>query len=265
VTQIYNILPEHLEPHILEQIIYPSLELECFWTDDWSPEIFRRFLLAGFLSISAPLPDRMPVLLAQLHAEYSMLDWPNLHLSRKVKRLVRSGALRERGVHLRFTENVNTVCSGIRRSYGDRTWMTPRYAQLLANARCAGPPEVRSVATEMRDRDGRLLGGEIGYCIGAVYTSLSGFLERDAPDINHYGKVQLAALGKVLEQCGYAFWNLGESTLQYKVDLGAVRTPRPEFLPRWREATQRMPVCALVNLVGQRLPCDGLLEHFRFK
>lgn len=260
MTQIYNILPEHLEPQVLEQVIYPTLELECFWTDDWSPQMFRRFLLAGFLTISAPLPDRAPVLLAQLHTEYSMLDWPNLHLSRKVKRLVRRGTLKERGAHLRFTPNVNAVCAGIRRSYGDRTWLTPRYAQLLAAASSEFPVSIQPLATELRDGEGRLLGGEIGYTIGAVYTSLSGFLDREAPAVNHYGKAQLATLARVLHQCGYAFWNLGEPTLEYKVDLGAIRTPRPEFLRRWREAILQQPACALNNLIGQKLHCHALLS-----
>lgn len=260
MTQIYNIQPQHLEPHFLEQIIYPRLELEAFWTDDWSPQIFRRFLLAGFLTISCPLPHQSPVLLAQLHTQYSVLDWPKLHLSRKVRQLIRSGALKERGAHLRFTDNVNAVSAGIRRSYGDRAWLIPRYAQLLTRARCEFPIRIQTLATELRDDEGRLLGGELGYAIGAVYTSLTGFLDRDAANVNHYGKVQLATLARILQQCGYAFWNLGEPTLQYKLDLGVVQTPRPEFLHRWHEAITQQPACRLDQLIGQRLDCHGVLS-----
>lgn len=185
--------------------------------------------------------------LEQLHSEYSVLDWPNLRLSRKVRRLVRRGVLRDRGRHLRMTDEINAVCMGIRRAYGDGAWLTPRYAQLLDDVRCESPQRIQTLATELRDGDERLIGGEI-------------FLDRDAPAVNHYGKVQLAALGKVLEQCGYAFWNLGEPTLPYKADLGANRTPRPEFLARWREAILREPACELTNLAGRSLCCHALLR-----
>lgn len=83
--------------------------------------------------------------------------------------------------------------------------------------------EVWSAAT------GELVGGELGYATGSIYTSLTGFAkESDA------GSVQLAALGSFLWQQGFEMWDLGMA-LDYKHDLGAHDMPRHEFVERVKE------------------------------
>ena len=76
---------------------------------------------------------------------------------------------------------------------------------------------------------GDLVGGELGYATGRIYTSLTGFAkESDA------GSVQLAALGSFLWQQGFEMWDLGMA-LDYKHDLGAHDMPRHEFVERVKE------------------------------
>lgn len=70
-----------------------------------------------------------------------------------------------------------------------------------------------------------LAAGEIGYCIGTVYTSLSGFYL-----IPGAGTVQLTLLGRVLAETGYRLWDLG-MPMEYKVSLGGRLLPRREYLP----------------------------------
>ncbi len=223
--------------------------------------MFARLLRAGFLTISCPLRNQSPVLLAQLHQEYSVLDWSALHISRKVKRLVRQNTLRERDIYLRFTTRPRAVCHGIRRAYRDDAWLVPRYAQLITDLGASPKHGVQTIATEIwSGHENRLLGGEIGYLIGATYTSLTGYMDRTAPQVDHLGKVQLTALALVLQQCGYAFWNLGQTLQGYKRDLGAAPTPRPAHLLRWRDAIQREPTCSLTYLTGQRIQCHTLLS-----
>ncbi len=246
---------------MLQSAIYPNLELESFWTNDWSPELFARLARAGFLTISCPLRQGPTLLIAQLHQQYSMLEWPELKIDRKVARMVRRGELAKQGLHLRFSANPNRVSAGIRRAYGDGAWLTPRYARLmqkLAQTRMLG---CQAMAVELwRGEDQRLIGGELGYVCGAVYTSLTGFLDRRAPNSRNLGKVQLAALGATLQQSGYRFWNLGQSIQQYKKDLGAKVTPRLEFLARWLPATNQRALQPLATLRDQRLDCQALLE-----
>jgi len=69
-----------------------------------------------------------------------------------------------------------------------------------------------------------LCGGELGYTVGRMYTSLTGFSSHDSA-----GSVQLAALGQLLCLAGYDTWDLGMD-LDYKTRLGARNVPRSEFV-----------------------------------
>ena len=75
---------------------------------------------------------------------------------------------------------------------------------------------------------GELIGGEVGFSIGRVYTSLSGFKSVDGA-----GHIQLACLGLWLEARNYAFWSMGHCyspELDYKRLLGHRVYPRIDFL-----------------------------------
>jgi hypothetical protein len=74
------------------------------------------------------------------------------------------------------------------------------------------------------------LAGEIGFSVGRVYTSLSGWTgERTADSI---GTAQLVLLGRWLQRRGYAFWSLGHCyspEMEYKRKLGHRIYPRADF------------------------------------
>jgi len=82
---------------------------------------------------------------------------------------------------------------------------------------------------------GELSGGELGYSVGTIYTSLTGFSTEDSA-----GSVQLAALGKLLGLCGYEMWDLGMS-LDYKKKLGARNMERSDFLSCVNEMRVKHP------------------------
>jgi hypothetical protein len=69
-----------------------------------------------------------------------------------------------------------------------------------------------------------LVAGELGYSVGAVYTSLTGFATESGT-----GTVQLTCLGRWLEASGFLLWDLGME-MEYKFDLGAVLVPRHSFV-----------------------------------
>ena len=84
---------------------------------------------------------------------------------------------------------------------------------------------VKLYSVEVWNADtGALAGGELGYSVGGIYSSLTGFSEEDAA-----GSVQLLALGQLLTKCGFEYWDLGMD-LDYKRRLGAELIPRSDFL-----------------------------------
>ena len=93
---------------------------------------------------------------------------------------------------------------------------------------------VRFHSFELWEGD-QLVAGEFGAAVGAVYTSFTGFYS-----VSGAGPVQLLAMAKLLAECGYDFWDLGQD-LKYKLDLGARMSPRAEFLAAFREARARTP------------------------
>jgi Leu/Phe-tRNA-protein transferase len=79
-------------------------------------------------------------------------------------------------------------------------------------------------------REGRLVAGEFGVAAGRVYTSYSGYRDEDSA-----GTVQMILAGRLLQDLGFAFWDLG-MLLPYKERLGAQALERRRFLELFREA-----------------------------
>jgi Leu/Phe-tRNA-protein transferase len=99
---------------------------------------------------------------------------------------------------------------------------------------------------------GKLVGGELGYSIGTIYTSLTGFSNEDSA-----GSVQLATLGKILSLSGYEMWDLGMS-LDYKLKLGAKGMKRIDFIHCVKEMRVKSP-CD-VRSDGVELSCEEKLN-----
>ena len=139
-------------------------------------------------------------------------------------------------------------------------WVQGRYLDIVRFFHKAGPLQIpgsettfRFLSVEMRDQYGKIAAGEIGYLIGSVYTSLTGFFDRNSKDANNKmrysgaGTVQLVGLGLALKEMGVKFWNLGhpfevpkspndKGEMMYKADLGCRIVDRAEFLKIWYEA-----------------------------
>jgi hypothetical protein len=74
------------------------------------------------------------------------------------------------------------------------------------------------------EETGALAGGELGYTVGSIYTSLTGFTKEDSA-----GSVQLVALGRLLVEQGFHLWDLGMD-MEYKRGIGARLMPRDTFV-----------------------------------
>lgn len=237
-----------LEPEILQAAIYPRIEQTHYWSESWDPDLYVTIARAGFICVSIIHPELGAVLIPELQQSYTVLDWENLHCSRNLRRLMTSGQLEEYAVELRVVNPADHVLDRLLDYHGAKNWIHEPYQTLVRELGANGTDDFAMHGVELWSKArNELIAGELGYSIGAVYTSLSGFCAREYPEWNHYGTLQQVLLARALQKRGYSFWNMGDVTLAYKMALGARIVPRAAFLERWCAARDSMPAAALRN------------------
>jgi len=219
---------------------YPYFEF--FISNDWSPEFYRKQARLGFIAITRHGEDYLQ-LMPQLQKEYAVLDWENLHISRKVQKILNRRERGEEFFHLKIIEDPSEVLQELSHVWQDRTWLLSRYQQLIMqlteDREKQKDPSFRIWSVILYGGDQQEpVAGELGYSIGQSYTSLTGFFHREYPGCNNYGKLQLILLARILEDAGVPFWNLGHPYMQYKLDMGAEIISRKDFLKRWDKAVE---------------------------
>lgn len=212
---------------LVEEYIYPNLDINYYWSDDFSPQMFIALAQAGFISVSHKHEDRL-LLLPEMQEAYALLEFDDLHISKKVSNL-----LANKQYKLTFNTRFNDVLTSIQSAYKN-CWMEGEYAALMQNL-CDNTYENFDLfSTELLDTEsGELIAGEIGYITHNVYASLSGF-HNTSKRYKSWGTLQLVLLGQHLQQEQIRFWNLGHPYMDYKTDLGAKILTRGEFLEKWR-------------------------------
>ena len=210
-----------------------SSEIEFYWTSDWSPELYVELACAGFMSVAFDFGAGLELLIPQLQRAYAVLDWEDLHVSRSMKRWMRSSACIDQDYRLVVGHDLESVYAALDAYHGIENWMGLQYFELLDELTRREFPGFELKPVALIDSSGDVIAGEIGYRCGNIYTSLTGFSDRSR---RNCGKLQLLLLGEHLRDAGYAFWNLGHPFMQYKLDLGAQILPRAEFLSRWNAA-----------------------------
>lgn len=206
-----------------------NLTNNYYWTDDWSKEFYIELAKKGFISTSYDTNGGL-VLLPELQYEYAILDFKDLHISKKVKNLLNKNAYI-------FSKNSNflEVLNAISNSHKDN-WLKDEYKELLLELYKSNDAknDFEICSFELRSKETmELIAGEVGYIIGKIYTSLSGFTSRNKK-YNNYGTLQLVLLSQYLEKNAFNFWNLGHPHMEYKIKLGAKVYSREEFLKRLR-------------------------------
>lgn len=239
------IRPEDLRTSLAT--IWRNLRQAYYVTPCWHAEFYVGLAYSGFISVSQAVPARcggesIPLLIPEIQRSYGVLHYRNLHIERNV-------AKRAARYELRFDTSFDAVLSALC-EYHDNCWLLPEYCALLRalhkrgrvpvpNGAAGAQFEVHSV--ELFDTvDGSLVAGEVGYAIGSLFTSLTGFTRAGHPSA---GKIQLAALACVLERAGSSLWNLGHppreandrqpASMLYKREIGVTVMPRRAFLRSW--------------------------------
>ena len=217
----------------IEEFIPPYLRqwVHAYQGDFCVSHIFHPTLMAqlmneGFLPIATP-----DVLLPKLHEDRCVISLPdNLHISKSTRKKAKK-------FNMTLNQAFSRVVEGCREQHGEMCWLYPRLvevfeamnrvehtpAMVVDETRQVCPVRVYSVEVWNVDT-GALAAGELGYTVGSVYTSLTGFCREDSA-----GSVQLAALGRLLIQQQFSLWDLG-MVMDYKLSLGCQSMPRKAFL-----------------------------------
>lgn len=223
------------------------------WSLDFSGNMFCELAYEGFLSTSLEIPTgddfMIQVLLPWNDPTRNTLDWRDVHISRQVRKRAK-----------KYTLTVDTaydeVMLGCVRMHGEG-WLYRGLRWLLRGLSQRGYTGGREFRVgvhsfELWDEAGRLVAGDLGYTVGGVYTSMTGFRLQE---IQGAGEVQLVLTAALLHKMGYLWWDLG-MVMKYKARLGANVVNREAFLRRLHE-TRDTPVA----FSSPRLAGKELLSH----
>jgi len=214
-----------------ENNIASNMKNNYYWSDNWSNDFYITLAKYGFISTSYDTVNGL-VLLPELQYEYAILDFNDLHISTKVKKLLHND-----NYELRMNTSLDEVLDKISAKYKDN-WLKEEYIKLLKNLYNDYDEKnnFQVISVELFDiNTNELVSGEVGYKIGKVYTSLSGFSSREKK-YNNYGTLQLILFAKYLQKNDFEFWNFGHPHMEYKKRLGCKVYSRSEFLHRWNKA-----------------------------
>jgi len=218
----YNVV---INQELLEDEVYPNMKQHYYWTDDFSAEYYIAQAKAGFIAVTMKHNDKL-FLIPEIQKEYALLDFKDLHISKKVKRL-----LQKKELKLELGYDFDELFLEIQ-NYHIVTWFRKIYLEILKEVNILD--DTCDVITVVIRDKGNIVAGEFGYIIGKTYTSLTGFSKR-TKEYNNYGTAQLVLLANYLEAEGFAFLNLGQTYMPYKLNLGAKIYSREAFLERWFE------------------------------
>ncbi len=206
--------------------IYINQEENYYYSDDFSASFYISLAKAGFISTTTYSSTNEVLLLPEIQFTYALLDFKDLHISKKVTKL-----LKKEEYTFTINKNFDAVLEKIN-TYHIQSWLNTSYINTLREIRDDKQDNFELISIELNNCSKELIAGEIGYIIGKTYTSLSGFRTFDKK-YNNWGKLQLVLLAKYLEKNSYDFWNLGHACLEYKIKLGAKIYKREDFLKRW--------------------------------
>ena len=209
----------------LSHHIYPNMRRNYYWSDDFSAEYYIAQAKAGFIAVTDTFEGR-ELLLPEIQFSYAVLHFEDLHISRKVRTL-----LKKENPQLYMSEDIRQVAAKIQ-AYHQNCWLTSKYLQTLLETQKID--ENFHLLSFYLEKNGEMIAGEIGYAIGNIYTSLSGFSRKEKRFAN-FGTAQLVMLSHFLQEHGFAFWNMGQPYMKYKFQLGAKCYERGNFLKLWYE------------------------------
>ena len=227
------------------------------WSLYFDPPFLARLMYSGFLPICTQLGEGLFCLLPKLHKKRTVLGpGDEFHVSTKVRKHAHKYTLS-------ISQDFEEVVQGVREQHGDNCWLYPPLVNALidlATSRYNLPAlcPVSVVSVELRSvEDKRLVAGEIGYIVGSIYTSMTGFYTDDGS-----GSVQLAALCGLLRRLKFTMWDLG-MMMEYKKKFGCREIPRREFITRLRESRDNVGIAKSLSDCRDFIEAKELIRELR--
>ncbi|SFV66894.1 Leucyl/phenylalanyl-tRNA--protein transferase [hydrothermal vent metagenome] len=228
---IYNLSYDDVNSFAyLQEHIYPNMYKNYYWSNEFCAYYYIAQAKAGFIAVTDTYEGE-EFLLPEIQFRYALLDFKDLHISKKVSKRIQKDQL-----HIVIDNNIEEIAQQINASYKN-SWLSEKYCQMLRATE--GIDRNFKVITVYIEVQGDIVAGEIGYIIGKSYTSLSGFSSKLKVHRN-CGTAQLVLLAQYLQEQGFAFWNLGQPYMDYKLALGAKVYDRKVFLQRWFGAIEEV-------------------------
>lgn len=209
----------------------------------FDPHFLDAAVPLGYFPMAIPLSPKAYACAIKVHKKRSIIRFGDFHVSKNTRKKAN-----------RFEFSINkafqTVVAMCVEQHGEN-WLYPplRRAFTYMNEH---PTEFKTkvVSVEVWS-EGNVVAGELGYVVGRVYTSLTGARTMDSS-----GTVQLAALGKLLERSGFAFWDLGMH-MDYKKDLGGAEVARADFHAEYRSCSSPLSNAFKCEMLSAREVIDG--------
>lgn len=225
------------------------------WTMDFDKNLFCELAFEGFLSTGLEIPagnDLMiQIMLPWIDPKRNSLDLHEYRISRQVQKRAKQ-----------YTMTVDTayddVMLGCIHQHGEG-WLYRGLRWLLRSLFKDGYTGRQDIhvgvhSFELWDSTGKLVAGDLGYTVGGVYTSMTGFRVQHTQGA---GEVQLALTAALLQKMGYDWWDLG-MVMKYKAGMGARVITREAFIERLHRDRAKRTAFAHDRIGGQEL-----LSNFR--
>ncbi|OCL97159.1 hypothetical protein [Arcobacter porcinus] len=226
---LYEISKENIKDRETLLYLYENLKENYYLSDDFSLDFYILLAKAGFISTSIFIENKF-YLLPEIQFEYAILDFKNLHISKKVNTL-----LKKDNYIFKIDNNLKEFFINLNIYHKDN-WLINRYEELIYKLKEKKNLDNFEIMQFSIYNNNELIASEIGYRIASTYTSLTGFCNKDKK-YNNFGKLQMTLTARYLEKNNFLFWNLGHPYMQYKFDLGATLYSRKDFLKRWLSST----------------------------
>eukprot|EP01012_Entosiphon_sulcatum_P058537 TRINITY_DN8262_c0_g1_i2.p1 TRINITY_DN8262_c0_g1~~TRINITY_DN8262_c0_g1_i2.p1 ORF type:complete len:241 (-),score=21.46 TRINITY_DN8262_c0_g1_i2:163-786(-) len=170
----------------------------------FEPKFMAALFYEGFLTIATPA-GRSCLLLPKLHQQRSIIEFKDLHVAHKARK-------HSKQYELSLDKAFPAAVACCIKQHGQNWLLPPMVDSLTFMHKNRVHPQVSVHSVELW-KNGQLVAGEIGYLVGKVFTSMTGFCR-----LKNAGTIQLVALGKRLQSCGVELWDLGMG-MGYKTAL----------------------------------------------